>query len=134
MEHCVEIFSKIEVGLAKLFEAWLNQNSDFGWGGEPAYVYENDSTIHSSVEETALAIEALLGFGDTNSVAVENGLSWLIDRVERNEHQNAAPIGFYFAKLWYYEDLYPVIFTVGALASAKALTPKAESQVTMQAM
>jgi squalene-hopene/tetraprenyl-beta-curcumene cyclase len=26
-----------------------------------------------------------------------------------------SPIGFYFAKLWYYEELYPVIFTVGAL-------------------
>lgn len=29
-----------------------------------------------------------------------------------------APIGFYFAKLWYYERLYPLIFTVGALGKA----------------
>jgi squalene-hopene/tetraprenyl-beta-curcumene cyclase len=28
------------------------------------------------------------------------------------------PIGFYFAKLWYYERLYPLIFTVGALGRA----------------
>jgi squalene-hopene/tetraprenyl-beta-curcumene cyclase len=26
-----------------------------------------------------------------------------------------SPIGFYFAKLWYYERLYPRIFTVAAL-------------------
>ncbi|PYK61575.1 MAG: hypothetical protein DME21_08745 [Verrucomicrobia bacterium] len=27
-----------------------------------------------------------------------------------------SPIGFYFAKLWYYERLYPQIFTVAALS------------------
>ena len=26
----------------------------------------------------------------------------------------AAPIGLYFAHLWYYEELYPLIFTTGA--------------------
>ena len=26
-----------------------------------------------------------------------------------------APIGFYFAKLWYYERAYPLVFAVGAL-------------------
>jgi len=31
-----------------------------------------------------------------------------------------SPIGFYFAKLWYYEKLYPIIFTVGALNRASA--------------
>ena len=27
-----------------------------------------------------------------------------------------APIGLYFAKLWYYEKLYPLIFAAGGLA------------------
>jgi len=28
--------------------------------------------------------------------------------------EESAPIGFYFAKLWYYESLYPVVFALGA--------------------
>ncbi|MDP6504909.1 MAG: hypothetical protein QF886_14920, partial [Planctomycetota bacterium] len=30
-----------------------------------------------------------------------------------------APIGFYFAKLWYYEKLYPIIFSIAALTRAR---------------
>jgi squalene-hopene/tetraprenyl-beta-curcumene cyclase len=30
----------------------------------------------------------------------------------------AAPIGLYFAKLWYFEDLYPLSFTVAACERA----------------
>ena len=30
----------------------------------------------------------------------------------------ATPIGFYFARLWYFEKLYPLIFTVAALRRA----------------
>ena len=37
----------------------------------------------------------------------------LVDRkVESGEWLRPSPIGFYFAKLWYYERLYPMIFTV----------------------
>jgi squalene-hopene/tetraprenyl-beta-curcumene cyclase len=83
--------------------------------------------LQSSVEETALAVEALLASLPPNSdsrtpnpaaVAVERGLNWLIERVERGEHRQPAPIGFYFAKLWYYEKLYPLTFTVAALGRA----------------
>ena len=76
--------------------------------------------LHSSVEETALAVEALLAAATEPEFmpAIEKGLTWLIERVERREHRNAAPIGFYFAKLWYYEKLYPLAFTVSALGRA----------------
>jgi squalene-hopene/tetraprenyl-beta-curcumene cyclase len=72
----------------------------------------------SSVEETALAIETLAGTAETN--AVEAGVRWLVERVESGAWREPAPIGFYFAKLWYYERLYPLIFTVGALGKAAA--------------
>jgi squalene-hopene/tetraprenyl-beta-curcumene cyclase len=80
----------------------------------------------SSVEETALAIEALLAaipspqspVPSPATAAVEKGLNWLIDRVEANQHRQPAPIGFYFGKLWYYERLYPLTFTVAALGRA----------------
>jgi len=35
--------------------------------------------------------------------------------VESVAWKNPSPIGFYFAKLWYYEKLYPMIFATGAL-------------------
>jgi squalene-hopene/tetraprenyl-beta-curcumene cyclase len=78
--------------------------------------------LKSSVEETALAVEALLAATNpdprTPSPALARGLAWLIERVERGEHRQPAPIGFYFAKLWYYERLYPLTFTVAALGRA----------------
>ncbi len=51
--------------------------------------------------------------------------------MERNLHRECSPIGFYFAKLWYYERLYPLIFTVAALGQAvhqHQLLPRAEAQ------
>ena len=42
----------------------------------------------------------------------------LLDAVHSDEISNATPIGFYFAKLWYYERLYPLIFSVSALGQA----------------
>ena len=51
---------------------------------------------------------------------------WLIERVENGAWIEPAPIGFYFAKLWYYERLYPLIFTAGALERAEALLSRSE--------
>ena len=99
---------------------WLvgNQNSDGGWGGGPASRGEgNAHPWRSSVEETALAVEALTTSDSepARSDAVARGVAWLVDAVESGQHGEASPIGFYFANLWYYEDLYPLIFTVSAL-------------------
>ncbi len=72
----------------------------------------------ASIEETALALEALAGCPfqlDGLENAIDTGTRWLIKKVEADEWTNASPIGFYFAKLWYYEKLYPMIYTVGAL-------------------
>jgi squalene-hopene/tetraprenyl-beta-curcumene cyclase len=93
--------------------AWLlaNQNPDGGWGGGLG--------IPSSVEETALAVEILLDAGPAAQVAAQRGLGWLVERVEQGGLYDPTPIGFYFAKLWYYEKLYPIIFTVAALGRAR---------------
>jgi squalene-hopene/tetraprenyl-beta-curcumene cyclase len=93
--------------------AWLLsvQNADGGWGGA--------ASVASSMEETALAVEVLLGAGSNTEAAVNNGLAWLVEQVEAGGLYHPAPIGFYFAKLWYYEKLYPIIFTVAALGSAR---------------
>jgi squalene-hopene/tetraprenyl-beta-curcumene cyclase len=94
--------------------AWLGtaQNSDGGWGGAPG--------IPSSVEETALAVEALAtpGIAGERLEAVKRGAAWLVGRVQSGEWKKPSPIGFYFAKLWYFEKLYPQIFTAAALGRA----------------
>ncbi len=72
----------------------------------------------SSVEETALAIEALLQLSpatDEIRSAVDEGVTWLVRAVESGRLNDPAPIGFYFAKLWYYDRLYPRLFAAGAL-------------------
>jgi squalene-hopene/tetraprenyl-beta-curcumene cyclase len=88
------------------------QNPDGGWGGAAG--------CPSSVEETAVAVEALLDLSDDANL--ERGVQWLIDAVETQKFREASPIGFYFAKLWYFEKLYPIIFTVAALGRARAIT------------
>jgi squalene-hopene/tetraprenyl-beta-curcumene cyclase len=50
--------------------------------------------------------------------AAERGLTWLIEAVESERFRQASPIGLYFARLWYYEKLYPLIFTLAALGKA----------------
>jgi squalene-hopene/tetraprenyl-beta-curcumene cyclase len=92
--------------------AWLlgAQNLDGGWGGRPG--------TPSTMEETALAVEILLDVKLEARPAIHKGLDWLMDRVEKGGLDDPSPIGFYFAKLWYYEKLYPIIFTVAALGKA----------------
>lgn len=93
--------------------AWLlsAQNADGSWGG--------DIGIAGSVEETALAIDALIQMNVEDSDSVHRGIAWLVAAVEAGRLNDPSPIGFYFAKLWYYERLYPIIFTVSALGRAR---------------
>ena len=76
----------------------------------------------ASVEESALALDSLLDtarIGDMRVVdSLNRGLEWLVGAVENRLFEEPSPIGFYFANLWYYEKLYPLIFSVGALGRA----------------
>ncbi len=74
----------------------------------------------SSVEETALAVETLAscGSGGRYESAARRGVDWLVAAVEAGTHAECSPIGLYFAKLWYYERLYPLTMTVAALGQA----------------
>lgn len=105
---------------------WLvkTQNTDGSWGGGQGGP--------PSVEETAVAVEALAeALAQPQSLLVETreqaknacawGANWLVHQVESGGWQTPAPIGFYFAKLWYYEKLYPMIFTAGALRKVARL-------------
>jgi squalene-hopene/tetraprenyl-beta-curcumene cyclase len=101
-----------------------SQNADGGWGGGASVRNKGmkwgDQVIVSTVEETALAVEALLAAPRTDEVdaVLARGIAWLCAAVDNGRLFDPAPIGFYFAKLWYYERLYPLIFTVSALGRA----------------
>lgn len=56
-------------------------------------------------------------------VALARGVDWIVQATARGTTFVPAPIGFYFAKLWYYEELYPLIFTVAALGKVAARSP-----------
>lgn len=83
----------------------MNQNDDGGWGGAAG--------APSSIEETSLAIEALAD-ADCSQVT-DRGVTWLLKAIEAQAWQTPTPIGLYFARLWYFEKLYPLIFACSAL-------------------
>ena len=80
-----------------------------------------------SIEETAVTVESLarvaaespdVGLRGRAATAVAAGVGWLIAHTAGGTQFEAAPIGLYFAKLWYDEELYPLAFTVAALERA----------------
>jgi squalene-hopene/tetraprenyl-beta-curcumene cyclase len=115
----------VQGGLRYLVE---HQNTDGGWGRVP--IADESGQLRSgssSVEETAVVVEALSLFCESTREpttmsptvsAYQRGLDWLLESVESDRFLQSSPIGLYFAKLWYYEDLYPIIFTASALRRA----------------
>ena len=102
--------------LAEDARSWLlrTQNPDGGWSGAQG--------APSSVEETARAIEALCAGESPQGkevlvAAIQAGVQRLLAMLQE-EHHEPSPIGFYFARLWYFERLYPLIFAAAALRVA----------------
>lgn len=120
-------WGKSEDPIAQQGYQWLatQANSDGGWGSGVKQSRNAAGQLcinrsGSGVEETALAIETLLTApkSELTQNTVNKGLEWMIRSVENGSFTYCSPIGFYFAKLWYHERLYPVIFTVSALGAA----------------
>jgi squalene-hopene/tetraprenyl-beta-curcumene cyclase len=65
--------------------------------------------------------------------AIGQAVRWLVSAVEDGRHGQAAPVGFYFAKLWYYERLYPLVFTIAALGEVVRRTQNAIDHVEFTA-
>lgn len=91
------------IGKAQQYLASV-QNIDGSWGG--------DKDIEGTMEETSLAVAALKGSIYQQNVLA--GLKWL-DGFYQEQGVKAAPIGFYFASLWYDEKLYPLAMYLEAL-------------------
>ena len=123
------IDQRTESAVKWLLEA---QSLDGGWGGAVR--------TESSIEETALAIEALAAFAEHRSqavgllneqlrsriaVAIERGVQWLQNKTNNGSDFEPSPIGFYFAKLWYFEKHYPLVYCAAALERTMRLIVKA---------
>jgi squalene-hopene/tetraprenyl-beta-curcumene cyclase len=128
---------RLKSGLSLGAARWLvaAQHTNGGWGPPRVPVdysgvetdnsrtwRENDAMAKlCTVEETSLAISALVALADSNppaSQAVSRGIKWLTAAVEQDAHRRPAIIGFSLAKLWYHERLYPLAFAAGALSRA----------------
>jgi squalene-hopene/tetraprenyl-beta-curcumene cyclase len=96
----------IQSGLGYLITA---QKADGSFGG--------DATTPPSIEETAVALHALSSSSSTQQLA--SGIGWLLTATRHGTHFPTAPIGLYFARLWYHEQLYPVVWTLAALRAAR---------------
>ncbi|OFX40034.1 MAG: hypothetical protein A2X03_06855 [Bacteroidetes bacterium GWA2_40_15] len=79
------------------------QNPDGSWGGGKG--------IPGTVEETALSVSAL---AIQHQEACLNGFRWLAEEY-RNSDLRSAPIGLYFAAIWYDEKMYPLVYYIEAL-------------------
>jgi squalene-hopene/tetraprenyl-beta-curcumene cyclase len=120
------IVSKLRTGVMGLLNL---QNPDGGWGGR--------RDTPSSIEETALALEGLgdflIGRSETEAdwvdlihTAVGKGVRYLATATQSGTHFPPSPIGFYFANLWYFEKLYPLVYTVAALSRIANLQARSE--------
>lgn len=87
------------------------QNDDGSWGG--------DKNIPGTMEETALAVSALVS-GENRKIC-NKGLNWL-DNFYREKGYSAAPIGLYFASLWYDEKMYPATAYLEVLSRMNELS------------
>jgi len=84
----------------------MTQNHRGGWGG--------DKDLPPSIEETSLALRAMAACGK-QSLALR-AADCLMEIIPDNlDEIKATPIGLYFASLWYYEDMYPLVFACSAL-------------------
>jgi squalene-hopene/tetraprenyl-beta-curcumene cyclase len=87
------------------------QNADGGFGG--------DVNSPVTIEETAVAAWALLGGDERTRKFALLAVDWLLSATKDGTHFPCAPIGLYFARLWYHERLYPVVWTTQALRAAR---------------
>jgi squalene-hopene/tetraprenyl-beta-curcumene cyclase len=62
----------------------------------------------------------MAGITEATGECLQRGVGWLLDATCDGTHFPVSPIGLYFARLWYHEKLYPIIWTLGALKATRA--------------
>ena len=83
------------------------QNADGGWGGEKG--------VASKVTLTAKALCALSHYQTECDEAICRGVDYLYRQYEAGTLYRREPIGLYFSRLWYSEELYNYTYLILAL-------------------
>lgn len=83
------------------------QNDDGGWGG--------GKDIASKVTLTARTLAALALYPEVPDGVIERGFDFLYQCYQQGQLYRCEPIGLYFARLWYSEELYNVTFLLNGL-------------------
>jgi squalene-hopene/tetraprenyl-beta-curcumene cyclase len=87
------------------------QNEDGGWGGDKGYP--------SKVTLTGRALSALAHMPGICEETLAGGVEYLYRRFKEGTLGTPEPIGLYFARLWYAEELYNPAFALHALKQLK---------------
>ncbi len=104
-----------EMALEGLTYLLLTQNADGGWGGA--------KDVPSKVTLTARALSALASFPKRETAgeaaSMEKAFDFLYRKYKAGELYQREPIGLYFSRLWYSEELYTITFVLNALKKLK---------------
>jgi squalene-hopene/tetraprenyl-beta-curcumene cyclase len=98
-------------GAAYLISA---QNDDGGWGGAKG--------LPSKVTLTARTLSALAHVPGIRFETLAGGVDYLYRRFKAGTLGTPEPIGLYFARLWYSEELYNLTFALHALKNIRKIT------------
>ncbi len=83
------------------------QNADGGWGGNKG--------VKSKVTYTSRALAALAHFPGQYDTEKQRGWDYLYQRFKAGTLYDREPIGLYFSRLWYSEELYNILFLLNAI-------------------
>jgi squalene-hopene/tetraprenyl-beta-curcumene cyclase len=83
------------------------QNEDGGWGGNKG--------VRSKVTYTSRVLAALAHFPEQYTEAKQRGWDYLYRRYQAGTLYENEPVGLYFSRLWYSEELYNVTFLLHAI-------------------
>ena len=89
------------------------QNEDGGWGGAKG--------LPSKITLTARALSALAAGSGNYMNEIEEGVDYLYRQFSAGEINRPEPIGLYFARLWYSEELYNITFVLSALKDVRKM-------------
>ena len=113
----VEYLSEIEHPIAKEMVAkgvsflLTTQNKDGGWGG--------NKDVASKVTLTARTLSALSCIKNMDKAILNKAFDYLYKKKENHELLKPEPIGLYFSRLWYSEEMYNITFVLTALNNYK---------------
>lgn len=110
------LFASIEPAALNMVQKGMDyilsvQNADGGWGGAKG--------VASKVTLTARALSALASYPETDLKVMERAFDYLYDIYKAGDLFRAEPIGLYFSRLWYSEEMYNITFVLNALKKFK---------------